>query len=272
MSPARIPPSDGENPPAALTAAVLARDEEHHLGPCLDSLAWADARLVMVDARAPTLILAIAVARGARTIVREFTTFPAQRNAVLDLLAATQPTGWVLFVDADERTPPSLASEVRETIARAEGDGPVGYWIPRRNYIWGGWIRSGGWSPDYQLRLLKVGSARYDESRDVHELVELRGPAGYLGEPLLHYNYDRFDQFRAKQRFYAALEAQRLARQGRRARPHNLLLQPSREFWRRFVTLGGYRDGWRGLALALLLAWYTGVTYGLLARGAARSP
>jgi hypothetical protein len=43
---------------------------------------------------------------------------------------------------------------------------------------------------------------------------------------------------------------------GRRARPHQLLLQPLREWRRRFITLGGYRDGWVGLLLASLLAYY----------------
>jgi glycosyltransferase involved in cell wall biosynthesis len=251
---------------ARLVAAIIARDEEAQLPGCLASIAWADERVVVLDDRTIDQSADVARQRGALVVVRGFTTFPAQRNAVLDLVAATGRADWVLFVDADERTPTALANEIRMVVERSGEDAPVGYWIPRRNYIWGGWVRHGGWSPDYQMRLLKLNSARYDESVDVHEVVKLTGAAGSLSEPFLHYNYDRLDQFLRKQRQYAGLEARRLARQGIRPRPHNFVLQPYREFRRRYVELDGKQDGWRGLALCLLLAWFTAVTYADLTR------
>lgn len=249
-----------------ITGAIIARDEARHLGACLNALAWTDEQLVVLDARTRDASALIARARGARVVVHEFTTFPAQRNAALDRVA----TPWVLFVDADERATPALAGEVRRVIANGAPAAPVGYWVPRRNFIWKGWIRHGGWSPDYQLRLLKVAAAHYDEDRDVHELARLGGEAGHLREPLIHFNYDRIDQFFLKQRAYARLEAQRLARQGTRARPHNFVLQPLRELRRRLIDQAGYRDGWRGFALAGLLAGYTALTYAELTRATRR--
>jgi hypothetical protein len=45
------------------------------------------------------------------------------------------------------------------------------------------------------------------------------------------------------------------------------VLQPLREFRRRYVTLGGWRDGMHGLRLAFWLAWYYGfLPYWLLLR------
>ncbi len=251
-----------------ITAAIIARDEERHLDQCLDALTWADERLVVLDDRTLDRSADLARARGARVMTHRFTTFPAQRNAALDLAV----TDWVLFVDADERVTPMLAAEVRRVIARVGEDAPVGYWIPRRNFMWGGWVRHGGWSPDHQLRLLRRTRARYDELRDVHELVRLNGEAGFLSEPLIHYNYERIGQFVAKQRAYSSLDAERLARDGAVARPHHFVLQPLREFRRRFVELDGYRDGRRGLILATLTAWYAAVTYAKLARIGARGP
>ena len=65
-------------------------------------------------------------------------------------------------------------------------------------------------------------------------------------------------QFHDKQRRYAEYDAGILFKQGVRPKPRNFVLQPLREFRRRFVTLKGYRDGWHGLRLATLLAWYYG--------------
>ena len=94
--------------------------------------------------------------------------------------------------------------------------------------------------------------------REVHEIVDVDGAVGYLQEPLIHYNYATWAQFHRKQRFYAEYEARILAQRGIRPRPHNFVLQPAREFRRRFWQLAGWRDGWRGLQLAILLAWYYG--------------
>jgi glycosyltransferase involved in cell wall biosynthesis len=256
---------------ARLAAAVIARDEEVQLPGCLDSLAWAEVRLVLVDDRTTDRTAKVARARGALVECHRFQSFPQQRNAVLERLARLATVDWVLFVDADERATPALAAEIRQAMGRSDAAAAVGYWIPRRNFIWGDWVRHGGWSPDFQLRLLRIDRCRYDEGRDVHEVVKVDGPTGRLTEALIHYNYDRLDQFLAKQRQYASLEARRLSRLGIGTRPHNFVLQPLREFRRRYVELEGYRDGWRGLALASLLAWYTIVTYGHLARQKAHS-
>ena len=127
---------------------------------------------------------------------------------------------------------------------------PAGYWIPRRNLIVGHEMLGGGFTPDYQLRLLKRAAARYDPERQVHEIVPLDGEEGHLREPLIHYNYLTWEQFDGKQRRYAAYEARILAGRGIHPRPHNFVLQPWREFRRRFFTLGGWRDGQFGLQMA----------------------
>jgi len=130
--------------------------------------------------------------------------------------------------------------------------------VPRRNYIWGREVRHGGWYPDYQLRLLRVGRARYDPSRQVHEVVLLDGADGYLENPLVHWNYRTVGEFAAKQQQYVTLEAAVRFQQGVHPKPWTYVLQPLREFWRRYVRLAGFRDGLTGLLLAALIAWYYG--------------
>jgi len=36
---------------------------------------------------------------------------------------------------------------------------------------------------------------------------------------------------------------------------------PLREFKRRYILLGGYKDGWMGLQVCGLMSWYMLVTY-----------
>ena len=247
-----------------LGVAVIARDEEALLPDCLRSVSWADDVLVLVDAATSDGTREVARSTGARVAERPFDTFAAQRAAALELAS----TEWLLFVDADERVAPALRDEVRATIAAPGAS--VGFWIPRRNVLLGRVVRYAGWSPDYQLRLLKVGHAQYQAWRVVHEVARLDGPAGYLREPLVHLNYRTLHEFVRKQERYSHLDAQRWLAAYGRPRLRALAGQPAREFWRRYVALRGYREGVVGLVLSLLLAWYAGKTVWLAWRTTAR--
>lgn len=240
-----------QNHPPTLIAVILTKDEVDHIADCVASLRdWVDA-VVVWDSCVDDEVVRAARAAGALVVRRPFDNFAAQRQAVLDSLDAQ----WILFVDADERATPGMADEVHRLL---DDDSINGYWIPRRNFIVGYEMTAGGYYPDYQLRLLRRNASSYVAEREVHEIVDVGGAEGYLTNPLIHHNYAAWPQFFEKQRFYARYEARILAARGIRPRPHNFVLQPLREFRRRFFSLGGWRDGWQGLRLAVLLAWYYG--------------
>jgi glycosyltransferase involved in cell wall biosynthesis len=234
-----------------LTVAILACNNEDDIAECLVSVEWADERIVILDTRTTDRTAAIAQMLGARVVRHAFVDFAQQREFGL-----TQATGgWLFYVDSDERGTPALGSELRRVMQQHDC---VGWWVPRRTFIWGREIRHGGWWPDHQLRMLKLGHVHYDPDRRVHELPILDGEAGYLREPLIHYNYRTLGQFVAKQRQYVDYEVENLWQRGVRPRPWTYLLQPLREFWRRYVRLGGILDGVSGLVLSALVAYYYG--------------
>jgi (heptosyl)LPS beta-1,4-glucosyltransferase len=246
--------------PVNLAAVVLTKNAVQHIGDCLRTLAFADL-VVVSDSFSDDGTVEVAREAGATVLQRPFDNFAGQRNAALEAVVAE----WIFFVDADERVTPALAAEVREVIA---GRPEVGWWVPRHNYIAGHQVRYGGFFPDYQLRLLRRGRARYDPERPVHEVVLLDGSDGKLRNPMTHYNYDNWPQFYAKQQRYALFEGEILRKRGVRPWPHKFIRQPLREFWRRYVSLRGYRDGWIGLKLAVLLGFYYGfVPHWYLLRG-----
>lgn len=241
-----------------LTAIILTYNEAAHIVECIESAQFADSILVF-DSFSSDDTVARAEGAGARIVQHQFEDYAQQRNAALDAVQGS--TDWVLFIDADERVTPELAAEVREKIMRPSY---AGFRIPRHNYIFNRLTLGAGWYPDYQTRLLQVGSARYDASRRVHEVVVLDGKQGTLSQPLVHYNYRDVEQFNDKQRRYSAYDARILYEQGIRPKPQNYLLQPLRQFWWRFVTLKGYRDGLHGLRLSMLMGWYELRKYRLL--------
>jgi (heptosyl)LPS beta-1,4-glucosyltransferase len=246
-----------------VSCIVLTRNESKHIAACLETLVWADDLLVLDGGSADDTV-ARARQAGARVEERAWRDFPDQRNAALEMT----PCDWVFFVDADERCTPAVAAEIRRVVGRGmvpdTAEAPIGYWIPRHNIILGKIIMHTGWYPDYQARLFRRGFGRFDPARVVHELPIFDGCAGYLTEPLIHYNYATVREFWAKQLRYADYDVRRLRDEGIRPRFWAPLVQPLRHFWWRFFTLQGYRDGGHGLLLSVLMAAYQFVVYSRL--------
>jgi glycosyltransferase involved in cell wall biosynthesis len=244
---------------SSITACIVARDEAEHLAELLPTLRWADEVLVLIDDATRDDSQTIAEACADRVETRPFVSFSAFRNMAIDLAQSA----WIFFVDADERVSPALADELRAAVAERPQPAPSGseagsvaFWVPRLNIMFGRLVRGGGWYPDEQLRLLRRDAARYDETQLVHESAQVDGPTGHLTEPLLHLNYQSLRQFTAKQRWYTALEAATLIRQGVRPRRRALLGAPLREFTRRYFALRGWIDGPIGLFLSFAMAYY----------------
>ncbi len=262
-----------------LTAIVLTYNEARHIEACIESLRFAD-RILIFDSYSSDDTVAIARRAGVDVLQRAFVNYAEQRNAALDAVkdeteneteddndekskAETDDEyEWTLFVDADERVSADLAAEIRSKLSHSEF---AGWKMPRHNFIFGKLTKGAGWYPDYQTRLLRLGRARYDPSRQVHEIALLDGPVGTLENPIIHYNYQNIAHFKSKQARYARFDALMLYEKGIRLKFQNFILQPLRQFYWRFVTLHGYRDGWHGLRLCLFMAWYEYQKYRRLA-------
>src|SRR5919205_3316133 len=100
-----------------LSVAIIAKDEERHIGAALESVAGlAGEVLVLLDARTRDRTAAIARQHGARVVIEPWRGFSAQRNRALDLCIGE----WVLFLDADERVAPELRDEILKVTGNCE--------------------------------------------------------------------------------------------------------------------------------------------------------
>ena len=186
---------------AALSVLIPTRDEERNIAACMQSVVWAG-EIVVFDSLSTDRTRDIAQGYGAKVVQREFDNFSAHKNWALGNIRFEND--WILIVDADERITETLAGEIQDLLK--QGPKRNGYYVARQNWFCGKWIRHGGWYPDWQLRLIRRGCARY-ESRIVHEHVLLDGPAGYLKNPLVHQDYKGIERYFERHNSYSSLEA-----------------------------------------------------------------
>lgn len=226
-----------------LSACIVAFNEADRIGACVDSLSFCD-EIVVVDSHSTDATRAIAAARGARVIERDWPGYRAQKQFALE--ACTHD--WVLCLDADEVVSPTLRGEIEALRDTGFAGDASGYSMPRCTEYFGRMIRRGAWYPDRKLRLVDRRRGRW-AGREIHEKMESDGPVVKLAGELEHYSYrDLADQIARLER-YAELMARALHAEGKRARWWHIVLSPSWRGFRDLVLKRGILDGWRGFVI-----------------------
>lgn len=240
-----------------VTVITLTLNEAHNIGPCLESVRWADEILVIDSGSTDATI---ARAREYTPHVHEIVWrgYGAARNFALE-----KATGeWILWLDADERVTPELAAEIQD-ILRADPPGIDGYSIARRAYFLGRWIRHSGWYPGRVTRLFRRGKGTFSESR-VHEQLHLDGTVAQTRHDLLHLTDPDLAHYMQKFNKYTTLAAQDMAAAGRTGGIADLTVRPAFQFFKMYILRLGMLDGIEGFILAVLSSAYVFTKYAKL--------
>jgi len=237
-----------------LTVVIITFNEEQNIAGALDSVAFADERIV-VDAESTDRTVEIARARGATVHIEPWKGYAPQR-----ICALAKCTGdWIFVLDADELVEPELMEEIRYVV---DLDAPVrGYYVKRKNYFLGRWMRHGGYYPDPKLRLLRRGYESVIE-RPVHEALHVNGPTAMLDHEVIHRSYPTLEQYLDHMNRYSSLGAEIVVASGDRGFSiFNVFLRPFFTFTYNYFLRFGILDGREGLLLHLYHAVYVSWKY-----------
>lgn len=239
-----------------VSAVIVTKNEEKNIRDALESVKDFE-DIVVVDSVSEDKTTEICREYTNRVFQHEWQGYAKHKQMAVDY--AEKP--WVLILDADERVTPELKSEIMEEI-KSSGFG--GFYIPRKNFFLGKWIRHSGWWPDHTLRLFRKDLS-YVEQREVHEKVLVNGSVGYLKNPLEHYTYRTISDYIKKMENYSTLSAKEML--SKNPQPSSLsltlkiIMSPIFTFLKMFFLKQGFRDGVHGFMLAVLYSFYTFLKY-----------
>jgi len=231
-----------------ISAVVICGNEEANIGDCLESVKWCD-EIVVVDSMSADRTPEIARRYTKKVIQRPWPGYVAQKNFALE-----QATGdWVLSLDADERCTPGLKAGLERALASA--DGIDGFRVKRHVKYLGRWINHGGWYPDWKLRIVRRGRAKWT-GVDPHDKLEANGLTRDLDADLEHYTYRDFShQLKTIDRFSDVVVGEWI-KEGRTPSLFKLLFHPPVKFLECYVWKLGFLDGWPGFVIAKASAFY----------------
>lgn len=234
-------------------------NEEAKLARTLEALAWAD-EIIVVDNESTDKTADIAKRYGA-TLYKEKNNLMLNINKNRGFMKAK--SDWILNLDGDEVVPPELAQEIKGSIHSSQ---IMGYWIPRKNIIFGKWIQHGLWWPDQQVRLFRRGKGKFP-CEHIHEYIKVDGPVGQLTQPYIHYNYESVHQYLTKIDRASTSESITLRETNYRTIWYDALRFPLSDFLKIYFAERAYKDGLHGLVLALLQSFYSFCTFAKLWEG-----
>jgi len=237
---------------AKISVVVNTFNEEKNIVRCLNSVKWAD-EIVVVDMHSTDKTRELAKKFTSNVFLHEQVGYvePARNFAI------KKATGdWILIVDADEEIPAHLAQRLQSLIVEKPEVSIVS--LPRKNMIFGKWIQHSGWWPDHLIRFFKKGTVTW--KNEIHSVPQTEGNLLSLtGEEnaIVHHNYDTIGQFLHKNlEVYAAQEAAEIAQKGYTFDYRDAVRFPLKEFLSRYFAREGYKDGFHGLMLAILMSVY----------------
>jgi glycosyltransferase involved in cell wall biosynthesis len=242
-----------------LSIVIITHNEEANIGRTLASVqplvANGKGEILVVDSVSTDRTVEIAKSFGAKVFIETWKGYAAQKNSAID-----KATGdWILSLDADEKVEPDLVKEI--SIVISEQKRLTGYWMARKNFFLGRWIKRGGFWPDWKLRLFRRGAGRF-EDRTVHEDIQLQGLTAKLHGALLHHSYPTLADYIDHMNRYSSLGAEMVvAKTYRGFSLYNIVLRPLATFIYNYFLRLGFLDGREGLLLHLYHAVYVSWKY-----------
>lgn len=238
-----------------LTVVISAYNEERKIEDCLKSVKDVADEIVFIDNTSTDKTVEIAKKYTDKIFIRK-------NNPMLNVnknFGFSKATGdWILNLDSDERLTPELEKEIKVAIQNEKVDG---YLIPRKNILFGKWIRHSIWWPDYQLRLFRPSRGKFAEVH-VHELLEVDGVVEKLEHPMVHLNYETISQYLYKlEKIYTDSEVENIMRKNKKLNWFDAVRMPMEDFFKTYFLQQGYKDGLHGLVLSLLQGFYAVVVF-----------
>lgn len=233
---------------AKISAVINTLNEEKKIGRCLASLKGFANEIVVVDMMSTDKTVEIAKKYGAKVFKHKRIGYvePARNFAI-----SKTKYEWVIILDADEAIGEELKIYLKQEVKKPQADY---YGLPRKNIIFGKWMKHSGWWPDMNIRFFKKGSVSWNEV--IHSIPMTTGKGIDLPQKqelsIKHRHYSSVEEYITRMNKYTTIQARELNKKGVEFKWRDVLFKPSSEFLRRYFAESGYRDGLHGLVLSLL--------------------
>lgn len=244
-----------------LSVIILTKNEESNIIDCLETVLWVDEIIIVDDFSTDRTLEIIRSFKNKKIKIYKNSLdndFSKQRN--FGLSKSTKK--WVLFVDADERVTQELKKEINEIIINYKKNEINGYFVKRKDIMWGKVLQHGETG---NIKLLRFGKKTCGIWKGkVHEVWDMEGKTDNLEHGLLHYPHRKINDFLKEINFYSSLRASELYENKIQVSYLDIILYPKAKFILNYFLKLGFLDGIEGLIFAVMMSFHSFLVRGKL--------
>lgn len=223
-----------------LTVIIPTFNVEIYLEKLLSTVeGWAD-EVIVCDSFSKDTTLEIAQKHGVRIIQHEYINSAKQKNWAIPQAA----NEWVMIIDSDELPEDALKTEITEFLSSVPDNVHLAH-IPRKNLMWGELLGNGVLYPDYQSRLFRRDSGRYQD-KEVHAQVEVKGDCIHLKNALIHDDFTDISSWYLRNNRYFRYEVDECLKRGKKWNFKIQYIKPLYVFFHFYFRKGLCRYGFKG--------------------------
>ncbi len=243
-----------------LSVVLATFNEEKNIGNCLASVKNIADEIVVFDESSTDKTREIAKGFGGKVYkVSHEALFHITKQKAIDMAGGD----WILQLDADERITPALEEEIKKVIDSFK-EKRNGFWVKRKNYFLGHWMKGSGMWPDSTIRLYRKGKAHLPQA-SVHEQAEVEGEIGTLENPMEHHTAPTFNKYFINANRYTTLTALELEKKKYPVNIFHLFwwstAKPLWTFLTLFIRHKGFKDGMFGFVFDLFSGLHFPIAY-----------
>lgn len=244
-----------------VSVVLATHNEEKNLKRCLDSVTSFADEIIIADGESTDKT--VEIARSFKAKVLETTN--KENFHINKQMAMDEATGsLILQLDADEVVTSDLASFIEKLSKEHTKLEERAWYIRRKNYFLGTFLKKGGQYPDPVIRLYVRGHAKLPQ-QDVHEQMQVDGAIGTAEGHLLHYSNPTFADYLRKFNHYTSFKASQLADEKLDISFSSgfsyMVVKPVTTFFSIYFRHKGFMDGIPGLIFAMMSGTYYLISY-----------
>lgn len=243
--------------PEKISVVINTLNDERNINNVIESIKWAD-EIIICDMNSNDQTVEIAKKLGAEVFLHPRLEYvePARNFAI-----SKASNDWILILDPDEEVPETLKERLIEVASNFKHIDYVR--VPRKNIIFGHWMKASQWWPDLNIRFFKKGKIKW--GKKIHRPPESFGDGLDFESKeewaIIHNHYSSVNQYLERMLRYTKIQADELKNEGYKFEWKDLIKKPLAEFLGRFFANRGFEDGLHGLVLSFLQAFSFFVVY-----------
>ena len=231
-----------------VSTCIMTFNEENNIKECIESVKEFSDEILIVDSLSTDKTVNIAKNLGAKVIFQEFLGYAKQRQFAIN----NAENDWIFCIDADERASKELALKILE-LKKNDFYDFHGFYVNRKNYYLGKWIKYGGWYPEKRIRLF---NRKYGKSTGInpHDKIEMSRDSkiGDLNLDIIHFPYKNITHHLEVINKYSSIAAKEKIERGEKVTFLNIIFNPIFKFFKAYVIKKGFLMGKIGFIHAVM--------------------